>query len=290
MTDFFQYVISGLTVGSVYALVALGFTLIYSASHVINFAQGEFVMVGGLVSVFVMSSGLPFPVAAAVALVAAVLIGFALHRFAIEPIKTASPSILIMMTIGASIAIRGLAQLLFGKQFHTMPALFGDLKVTVMGVVIQPQSLCIMITVATVVLALFWFLRSTVAGKAVRATASNITAAQLVGIDSRRTLSLSFMISAAIGAIAGILITPITLISYDAGGLLAVKGFAAAILGGIGFPPGAVFGGLLLGLIEALSAGYVSSAYKDAFAFIAMLLVLLIAPNGIFFKTKVGRV
>jgi len=282
MVDFLQYLVSGLTVGAIYAMVALGFTMIYSASGVVNFAQGEFVMLGGMVASVAIATGIPIPVAFVLAVVIAIVFGIALHRLGVEPLRDADPVVVIMMTIGASITIRGIVQIVFDRQFHSMPALLGDDIIDIFGVAIQPQSLLVLLAVFLVVAALFTFLNGSLTGKAMRATSINRLAAQLVGIDSKGVVSLSFVISAAIGAVAGILITPITLISYDAGPLLAVKGFAAAILGGIGFPPGAIFGGLLLGLIESLSAGYISSAYKDAFAFIAMLIVLLAAPNGIF--------
>lgn len=290
MADFFQYIVSGLTVGSIYAMVALGFTLIYSASGIVNFAQGEFVMVGGMVAAVAIAAGFSAPVAIVVALLVAVVIGLGLHRLAIEPLRGADPAVVIMMTIGASISIRGLAQIVFDRQFHSMPAFSGTGTINVFGVALQPQSLWVVGAVVATVLILFAFLNRTLMGKAIQATSINRIAAQLVGIDTKKAVSISFAISAITGAIAGVLITPITLISYDAGPMLAVKGFAAAVLGGIGFPPGAIAGGLLLGLIEALSAGYISSAYKDAFAFIAMLLVLFFAPNGIFHRAGQERV
>lgn len=282
MVDFLQYLVSGLTVGAIYAMVALGFTMIYSASGIVNFAQGEFVMLGGMVASVAIAAGVPTPFAFILAVFAAVIVGIVLHRFGVEPLRGADPVVVIMMTIGASIAIRGIVQVVFDRQFHSMPALSGDAVINVFGVAIQPQSLWVLCAVFVIVVTLFTFLSRSLVGKAMRATSINRLAAQLVGIDAKRVVSLSFLVSAVTGAVAGILITPITLMSYDAGPLLAVKGFAAAILGGIGFPPGAILGGLMLGLIESLSAGYVSSAYKDAFAFIAMLVVLLAAPNGIF--------
>lgn len=280
----------GLDAGGIYAMVALGFTMIYSASGVVNFAQGEFVMLGGMVASALIAAGVPMPLAFLLAIVVAVIFGIALYRIGVEPLKRADPVVIIMMTIGASITIRGIVQIVFDRQFHSMPTLSGDTAINVLGVAIQPQTLWVIGAAVLIVASLFAFLDRSLAGKALRATSINLLAAQLVGIDTRRMVSMSFVISAAIGAIAGILITPITLVSYDTGPLLAVKGFAAAILGGIGFPPGAIAGGLLLGLIEALSAGYISSAYKDAFAFIAMLIILLCAPNGIFKRGIQDRV
>jgi branched-chain amino acid transport system permease protein len=290
MAEFLQFLISGLTVGAVYALVALGFTLIYNASGVVNFAQGEFVMLGGMVTVFVSAAGVPLPLAALIAVCVAVVIGLLLHRFAIEPARGASAVTLIIITIGASILLRGIAQIVFDKQFHKLPAFSGDTPVEVFGAAVQPQSFWVLGGAAVVVLGLYAFLERTVLGKAVLATAANRLAARLVGINTTTIMALAFGGSAAIGAIAGILVTPITLTSYDVGTLLALKGFAAAMLGGMGNPLGAVVGGLLIGLLEAFGAGYLSSTYKDAFAFLVILVVLFAAPQGLFGRRAVERV
>ncbi|ANW01155.1 branched-chain amino acid ABC transporter permease [Bradyrhizobium icense] len=290
MAEFFQFLMSGLTVGAVYALVALGFTLVYNASDVINFAQGEFVMLGGMVTVFVAAAGVPLPLAALIAVVAAVAVGLLLYWLAIEPARGASAVTLIIITIGASILLRGAAQILFDKQFHKLPSFSGDAPVNLFGAAVQPQSFWVLGGTAVIVLLLYAFLERTLLGKAVLATAANRLAARLVGINTATVMALAFGGSAAIGAIAGILITPITLTSYDVGTLLALKGFAAAMLGGMGNPLGAVAGGLLLGLLEAFGAGYISSTYKDAFAFIVILVVLFAMPRGLFGRRVVERV
>lgn len=290
MAEFLQFAFSGLTVGAVYALVALGFTLIYNASDVINFAQGEFVMIGGLVTVFIAAAGVPLPLAALLAVAAATAVGLALYRFAIEPARGASAVSLIMITIGASIFLRGAAQVIFDKRYHSLPPLFGDAPIRFGGAAILPQSLVVLAGALVIVVLLWAFIERTLFGKAVLATAANKLAARLVGIDTRRTVGFSFAVSAAIGAVAGILITPITLTSYNIGTLLALKGFAAAMLGGIGSAIGAVIGGLLLGLLEAFSAGYLSSQYKDAVAFIVILVVLFVRPQGLLGRATVERV
>jgi branched-chain amino acid transport system permease protein len=290
MAEFLQFLISGLTVGAVYALVALGFTLIYNASGVVNFAQGEFVMLGGMVTVFTSAAGVPLPLAALIAVGVAVVIGLMLHRFAIEPARGASAVTLIIITIGASILLRGIATIVFDKQFHKLPAFTGDTPVDILGAAVQPQSFWVLGGAAVVVLVLYVFLEHTLLGKAVLATAANRLAARLVGINTTTIMALAFGGSAAIGAVAGILVTPITLTSYDVGTLLALKGFAAAMLGGMGNPVGAVVGGLLLGLLEAFGAGYISSTYKDAFAFVVILIVLFAAPQGLFGRRVVERV
>jgi branched-chain amino acid transport system permease protein len=290
MAELLQFAFSGLTVGAIYAMVALGFTLIHNASDIINFAQGEFVMLGGMTTVFMATAGIPLPLAMLIAIVVTTGVGLALHRFAIAPARGASPVALIMITIGASVFLRGVAQIVFDKRFHSLPPLFGTDPIQFGGAAILPQSLVVLAGAAVIVALLWLFVERTLLGKAVIATAANRLAARLIGVDTRRIVDFSFAVSAAIGAIAGILITPIALTSYDVGTLLALKGFAAAMLGGIGSPLGAVVGGLLIGMIEALCAGYVSSSYKDAAAFLIILVVLVAMPQGLFGRVKVERV
>ena len=290
MAELLQFAFSGLTVGAIYALVALGFTLIYNASDIINFAQGEFVMLGGMTTVFMAMAGIPLPLAVLIAIVVTTGVGLALHRFAIAPARGATPVALIMITIGASVFLRGVAQIVFDKRFHSLPPLFGADPIQFGGAAILPQSLVVLAGAVVIVVLLWLFVERTLLGKAVIATAANRLAARLIGVDTRLIVDFSFAVSAAIGAIAGILITPIALTSYDVGTLLALKGFAAAMLGGIGSPLGAVVGGLLIGMIEALCAGYVSSSYKDAAAFLIILVVLVAMPQGLFGRVKVERV
>lgn len=290
MSELLQFFVSGLTVGAVYALVALGFTLVYHASDVVNFAQGEFVMLGGMVTVFAYAAGVPLPLAALLAVLVAIGVGLLLYWLAIAPARGATAVSLIIITIGASILLRGAAQIVFDKQFHKLPAFSGDTPVELFGAAIQPQSFWVLGGAALLVLLLYYVMERTLLGKAVMATAANRLAARLVGVNVATIMALAFGGSAAIGAVAGILITPITLTSYDVGTLLALKGFAAAMLGGMGSPLGAVVGGLLLGLLEAFGAGYISSTYKDAIAFIVILAVLFVAPQGLFGRRAVERV
>lgn len=290
MADFLQFAFSGLTVGAIYALVALGFTIIYNASDVVNFAQGEFVMIGGMLTVFAYAAGLPLPVAALLAVIVAVFVGLALEWLAIEPARDAPPVTLIIITIGASIFLRGLAQVVFDKQFHSLPAFSGDEPIRIGGAALLPQSFWVLGSAIVIFLALYAFFNHTLTGKAVLATAANRFAARLVGINTTFVMALSFGVSAAIGAVAGVLVTPITLTSYDVGTLLALKGFASAMLGGMGNPIGAVIGGLLVGLLEAFGAGYINSEYKDAIAFLVILGVLFVMPQGLFGRTHTERV
>ncbi len=290
MPELLQFLFSGLTVGAVYALVALGFTVIYNASGVVNFAQGEFVMYGGMITVFTYDAGMPLWFAAASAVAITCLIGVVLNRLAIEPARGASVVSLIIITIGASIVLRGIAQIVFDKQIHRFPAFSGDTPLLVGGATVLPQSLWVLGGAAAIFAALYVFMTRTMTGKSILATANNRLAAQLVGVNVKVVMLLSFALSAAIGAIAGVLVTPITLTNAGIGVGIALKGFAAAVLGGMGNPAGALVGGLLLGLIEALTAGYLSSSYKDAAAFVVILLVLFFMPGGLFAARTVERV
>jgi branched-chain amino acid transport system permease protein len=285
-----QYLAGGLTAGAIYALVALGFSIIFNTSRVINFAQGEFVMIGGMSAVSLVATGLPVPVAIAGAVVVAAIVGLLVEKLAIEQAPRANVVTLIILTIGASILLRGLAQLVWDKRIHALPPLSGEQPIVLAGATILPQSLWVFGVTTVIVVALSWFFGRTRLGKAMLATSHNRLAAQLVGIDANKVLFASFGLAAALGAIAGALIAPITFTSYDVGVMLGLKGFAAAILGGLGSFPGAIAGGLVLGLLESFGAGFVSSAYKDVIAFVIILAVLFFRPDGLFGALRVERV
>jgi branched-chain amino acid transport system permease protein len=290
LAQFLQFLFSGLTVGAGYALAALGFSIIYNASGVINFAQGEFIMLGGMSAVFLAAAGIPLPFAILLAIVIAGVAGLLVEKLAIEPAKGAEVVTLIIITIGASLFIRGLVQIGLGKGNHALPAFSGDAPIKVLGATILPQSLWVIGVTVVVVIALGWFFGRTLLGKAMLATSHNQLAANLVGINTRMILLLSFGLSAALGAIGGIILAPITYTSYDAGIMLGLKGFVAAVLGGLGSGAGAIVGGLLLGIAEAMTAGYISSAYKDAMPFVLILFVLFFMPRGLFGAKVTERV
>lgn len=285
-----QTLISGITVGATYALVALGFTLIFNASQVINFAQGEFVMLGGMLAVFFLGLALPWTAALILAIVIPALVGLLIEKLAIEPVKGADPVTLIIITIGAALVIRGLVAVLLGKATYSLPPFSGDQPIQFLGATLLPQSLWVLAIAVLVVLALWAFFKYSLLGKGMLATALNPLAAQLVGINTRLTLRISFALSAALGALGGVLLAPLTLTSYDVGVMLGLKGFVAAVLGGLGNGLGAVIGGLLVGLIEALGAGYISSSYKDAIPFVLILLILFFLPRGLFGGKATERV
>ncbi|MBN9695734.1 MAG: branched-chain amino acid ABC transporter permease [Zoogloea sp.] len=290
LAQFLQFFFSGITVGATYALAALGFTLIYNASNVINFAQGEFIMLGGMLAVFFTQAGLPLPAALLLAILVPAVVGVLIEKLAIEPVKGAETVTLIIITIGASLVIRGLVAVIFGKGTHSLPAFSGDAPIEILGATLMPQSLWVLGVTAVVVVVLWYFFTRTLTGKAMLATSYNRLAAELVGINTNGVLFMSFAMSAALGALGGILVTPITLTSYDAGIMLGLKGFVAAVLGGLGNGLGAVVGGLLVGLLEALGAGYLSSAYKDAIPFVLILFILFFMPRGLFGARVTDRV
>ncbi|MBF0455315.1 MAG: branched-chain amino acid ABC transporter permease [Magnetococcales bacterium] len=287
---FLQSLITGVTVGSAYALVGLGFAIIFNASDVVNFAQGEFVMIGAMSAVSLLAVGLPFVVAIGFALLITVAIGMMLEKFAIEPAKSATVVSTIIITIGASIFLRGAALLIWGKNFHSLPAFSGEIPIHLGSATLTPQSLWVMGVTALMVLLVRSFFKRTVTGKAILACSANPMAASLMGIPVRRMMLFSYGLSAFLGGVAGVLIAPIAFTSYDAGMMLGLKGFAAAILGGLGNPMGAVAGGVVLGVLESLGAGLISSGYKDAIAFIILLLVLFFKPQGLFGRAGSDRV
>ena len=290
LSQFLQFLFSGVTNGSIYALAALGFSIIYNASGVINFAQGEFIMIGGMVTVFLVGTGVPIWLAIPLAVAAAMLVGLALEKFAVERAGTAEIVPLIIITIGASMFLQGIAQVLFGKSQYALRSFSGDAPIHVLGATLLPQSLWVIGVLAVIVAALWWFFSRTLTGKARLATAANPLAARLVGINTKFVLMLSFGLAAILGSVAGIIVAPITLTSYDVGIMLGLKGFVAATLGVLGNGVGAVVGGLLLGITEAMAAGYLSSEYKDAVPFVLIILILFFLPRGLFGARVTERV
>jgi branched-chain amino acid transport system permease protein len=281
-----QYLISGLTNGAIYALIALGFGIIYNATSIINFAQGEMVMLGALaaISIFHLTSSLPLAFIGGVALVT--LVGLIFERVALRPVKDPSPITLIIITVGGAVLIKGVAMLLWGKEAYPLAPFSGDIPLHLGSATILPQNLWVMGLTALMVLILEGFFRLTLMGKAMRACSYNTRAARLVGIPAGRMVQLSFGLSAGLGAGAGILIAPLTLGVYDMGTMLGLKGFSAAIIGGLGSSLGGVLGGLLLGVAEALACGFISSGYRDAVAFFLLLLVLFLRPQGLVGEKK----
>jgi branched-chain amino acid transport system permease protein len=276
-----QYLISGLTNGAIYALIGLGFTIIYNATTIINFAQGEMVMLGALsaISIYHLQPSLPLALLGGVA--AVTLVGLLFERLALRPVKQATPLTLIIITVGGAVFLEGVAMLFWGKEAYSLPPFTSNVPLHLGTATVLPQNLWVLGVGALLVLVLEAFFRLTLVGKAMRACAYNSRAARLVGISASRMVQLSFGLSAALGAAAGILIAPLTLGVYDMGAMLGLKGFCGAILGGLGSILGGVLGGLLLGVAESLASGLISSGYRDAVAFFLLLLVLFLRPQGL---------
>jgi branched-chain amino acid transport system permease protein len=285
-----QYLITGVTVGSTYGLTALGFTIIFNTTGIINFAQGEFVMLGGMLAVFLAAAGIPLPGAVLLAVAGATLVGALMERLTIRPLQNAPAINLIIVTIGVSILVRGLVSLVFGKDTFDLPHFSGMRPILVGGAAMMPQSIWVLGISMALLAGLKAFFSGTLWGKGMLACSFDRKAAALMGIGVSKMVLLSFMIAAAVGAVGGAILAPITLTSYDVGVLLGLKGFAACILGGLGNPFGAAAGGILLGVLESFGTGLISSAYKDAFAFIILLLLLFVKPSGLFGSAGVERV
>lgn len=302
LSQLMQFIIAGLTSGSIYALVALGFTLIFNATGIINFAQGEFVMLGGMTAVSLnlvlnkavtdfLAKAMEFPVWLAflctmlailfLSVMIVTAVGAVFERLVIHPLRNASVISLIISTIGVSIFLQGLAMIIWGRDPLSLPQFSGDAPINFFGASVIPQNLWVFGLTALTLLVLQSFFAFTITGKAIKACSVNKTAASLVGINSSRMVLYSFALSAGLGAMAGVIITPISMTTFSIGGVFGLKGFVAAVLGGLGSPLGAVLGGLLLGTLESLSIAFISSGYKDAIAFSVLLLVLFLRPSGI---------
>ena len=278
-----QYIITGLTIGAIYAIVAIGFNIIHNATGIVNFAQCEFISLGGMfMYTLVVQLNLNMIFSFFISMAAVALIGALIERGPIRQARSKEIIILIFLTIGISGVLRGVAQEAWGTNNVGVPAFSGDHPIRLPGgAIIVPQHIWVFAVTVLVVVLLHYFFKKTLMGKAMRATAVNRKAAMLVGISVNRMILLSFALSGGLGAVAGMIIAPISTTSYDTGIMLGLKGFAAAILGGYGNFAGAILGGAILGIMESLGAGLISSQYKDAIAFFILLLVLFLKPEGI---------
>nr|WP_321465193.1 branched-chain amino acid ABC transporter permease [uncultured Desulfobulbus sp.] len=287
---FFQYLFAGITYGSIYAIVAIGFNIIYNATGIINFAQGEFVMLGGMISISLLHY-LPLPWAIAGAVVITMLVGAAIEMLFIRWLKSPSVLRLIIITIGISILLREVALHIWGESIRSLPYFYGN-EITTFSlgsVHISPQVVWVICACMVMVMGLNLFFRNTPVGREMRACSANRTAALLCGINARNMVTLSFMLSAGIGALAGCVMSPITYTQYDSGTSLAIKGFTVAILGGLGNSGAAVAAGILLGILEAFSVSVVPLAFQDAISITILLLILFVKPHGLFGSSDAAR-
>jgi len=276
-----QYFLTGLTLGGIYALIALGFVIIYTVTGHINFAQGEFVMLGALITASMVKSGVPMWLSMLAAITLVGLFGGLFERAVIFPSRMAPVVTVIIITIGASVAIRGAALLLWGTYSYPLPSFSSGEPLNILGATMERQAVWVLAISLIVMILLFLFFERTLLGKALKACAINRLAASLMGISPHFMSLFSFVLSAVIGALAGIVITPITTATYNMGLMLGLKGFVAAVLGGLNNATGAILGGFLLGILEAMGAGLISSSYKEAIVFFVLLLVLFYRPSGL---------
>jgi branched-chain amino acid transport system permease protein len=291
--QFVQYLVSGVTQGSIYALIGLGFTMIYAVTRIINFAQGEFVMLGGMLSFTLASSvGLPLAPALIISILVATLVGAVMYLFAIRPAKNASVVSLIIITIGAAIFIRGLAGVLWGVTAVRPPVFTGSNSLSFLGAFIAPQALWIIGITVVMTIVVHLFLTYTMVGKALKACAINPVASSLVGVNPKTMALIAFIMAAALGGIGGVVMAPLTLTVYDVGVMLGLKGFVASAIGGFKSPLATVFGGLLLGIVESFAVaanwGPFTSAYKDVVALVVLMLILLVRSGKLAEEERTG--
>ncbi len=298
MEIFLQQIINGLVQGSVYALVALGYTMVYGILGLINFAHGEVVMMGAMISLSVLTAligiGLsPFlalPLSLTLAMAGCMALGYGIERIAYRPLRHAPRLAPLITAIGVSIVLQNLAMMIWGRDYHSFPQLFSNHTHQIFGAIISDIQLIIVIAALCIMAGLMLLIHRTRLGRAMRAIAENQHAAQLMGVDVNRVISITFMIGSALAAVAGLMVSAnYGLAHYYMGFLLGLKAFTAAVLGGIGNLRGAMLGGLLLGLIESLGAGYIGditggfmgSQYQDVFAFLVLIAVLVFRPSGL---------
>ncbi len=284
-----QYGLAGITVGSIYAIVAIGFNIVYNATGIINFAQGEFLIMGAMTAIS-LSHVVPLPVAIGLAVVVTTLLGGLVEIVFLRPAGEASVLRLVVITIGVSILLREGMLHIWDEKVRSLPYFTGTevSTVRILGAHISPQVLWVLGVSALLVTGLTLFFRFTATGRAMRACADDRMAARLCGINDRRMVTLAFMLSAGIGAVAGCVISPVTQTQYDMGAPLAIKGFTAAILGGLGNSTAAVAAGLLLGLLEAFTVSQFEVAYKEAVSILVLLLILVLRPSGLFARSEMG--
>jgi len=282
--------VAGITYGTIYAIVAIGFNIIYNATGIINFAQGEFVMLGGMTAV-TLHQYLPLPLAILGAVAATLIVGGIIEIAFIRWLYRPSVLRMIIITIGLSILIRESALHIWGESVRALPYFTGDSVTSIRlgGVYISPQVLWVIGVSALAVAGLSAFFNCTLLGRQVRACSANRDAARLCGISAGNMVTLSFMLSAAIGAVAGCVVCPITYVQYDSGTPLAIKGFTVAILGGLGNSTAAVAAGMILGILESFSIWFLPAAYKEAVSISLLLVILFVRPSGIFGSAETAR-
>ncbi|MGM9925894.1 MAG: branched-chain amino acid ABC transporter permease [Bacillus sp. (in: firmicutes)] len=290
LSQMMQLLFSGLTIGSIYALIAIGFVVIYNVTGVLNLAQGEFAMFGALISISLLNAGLPLWLAIIVSILIVSAIGGLFERTAIHPARKSSVPTLIIITIGVSIAFRGIAILIWGTQPQSLPPFTDNTPIKLMEAVLLPQNLWAIGISAVILVIMIYFFNKTFIGKSLTACVVNPFAARLMGINPDKMSLFAIMVSAGLGALAGTVIAPISGASYDMGMMLGLKAFVAAVVGGLTNAPAAIAGAFLIGILESFTEGLWSSGLKDVVSFSMLLLILFIKPEGLFAKASGKRV
>lgn len=281
MASLWQYVLAGVVVGAIYALIAAGFVLIYQVTGLINFAQGEFAMIGAMTAASLATNGMRPLEAAAIAVVVAAVTGAVCYLLAIRPARASTGVTLIFITLGLDVALRGLGLFVWGTNPLSLNAFSAGAAITVFGGVLPPQALWVLLTDLVVFGALYVFFRHTYAGTAVRAAVANPPIASTFGIPLRTFAFWSFVAAAAIGGLGGVVVAPITSATYDMGLTLGLAGFVAAVLGGLDSLPGALVGGFVLGIVEKVAGGLLSTGWEEGVGFLILVLVLVLRPQGL---------
>ena len=291
MTDFLQLFFSGLATGSIYALAALGFTLLWQASGTINFAQGEFVMLPAFMMVMALHGGMPLTAAFAISVVVSVLVlGWLFKRGLVDPLFKYGMMPIVVATIGLSIAMRNGVRAGYSAEPQPFPQIFPDQILEVAGVTVSTGDIGTFMFAMVLVLVTQAFLNKTVTGRAMQAVAQNTESASVLGINVPRMIFYTFAINAVLAAAAALLVTPTYLAKFDMGEGLGTKAFFAAIIGGFNNSRGALLGGLIVGVCENLAAAYISPAYKDAVALVIFMVVILFKPQGLLGKKEERKV
>ncbi|WP_448032937.1 branched-chain amino acid ABC transporter permease [Bradyrhizobium liaoningense] len=283
MADFVQLLINGLAIGSVYALAAIGFVIVYSATGVVNFAAGQFVMFGTFAGVATLvNAQLPWPFAYSAALLIMALFGALFFVSVYLPLRRGSVVTIIIGTVAVSITMQNAALLSFGSWPFRLPSPVEDSAISLGGAIISTHALAVVAVTAGMVAGLWFLFNRTSVGVGMRAVAQDVQAAKLMGLKVNRLLALSWILAAVLAGVAGLMLGPMWFADVNMGDPIALKAFAATIIGGFGSLPGAIVGGLFVGLSEVLGASYVSSAYKDLISFGIMIAFLLVRPQGVF--------
>ena len=288
--DALQYLVNGITQGSLYALVALGYTMVYGIIRLVNFAHGEFLMIGAMGGYYALHSNLPMPAAILVALLTSGIVAVVVERIIYRPIRSAGRIPALITAIGASLFFQYAGQLVFGADPKTIPPFMTEKIYTLGEINISNIQICIFMITMAVLVFLWWLTHFTKIGKAMRATSHNLNAAELMGIDTNRIISFTFFLGASLAGLAGMLMSYTMSVDPLMGTNLGIKAFVAAVVGGIGVIPGAALGGFILGIAENLVAGLYKSSYRDAVSFFILIIILLVRPSGILGKNTKEKV